>query len=188
MWSFRYGIRRKTVQRSRDIGPPKPLAIGVHHHMQHAMICSRCLDNALSPLSLSGLAYLMNSLMLACNQQISIRMVRNTVSALHTVRHRTQSLLIRRPHQQVTSTIVLVTNALDTIFLTESRIVQCRLTRCMWHNFAHLLDPKTRRRVSRRSQRRRCRRLGHSSSRHCHQHRRNKFYRLLHNPILGKIP
>ena len=161
---------RITEQVPRNTRGPQPFLVRVHHEVPKT-ICTllriRRLDQTLFTGILRRLAHLMNFPILASNKEVSIRVVHNTICTDKSVSHRTKSLLVRRFHEQVARTIVLVADTLHAVVLLVLGIVQGRLRRCVRHDITHLLNPNTRRRVFGRRHRSR---LGRCCSGHREQH------------------
>ena len=149
---LRIGFRRETIQIARNTGSPKVITLRVHHQMPETAL-TRCrsspCDTACSAIFLGSLAHLENAFALTGHQQVAIRVVNNTIGTFHAITFCTKSLLVRGFHQQVASTIVLVTDTLDAVALLVLGIVQRGLGRRMRHDIANLLNPNTRRRIFR---------------------------------------
>ena len=149
----RIHCRRESVQVARNTGGPQPFLIGIHHQMPETALLrcrSRGFHKAFSrACGLGGLVHFINLFALTSHQQVAIRMVHDTIGTLHVIAFCTKRLLVRRFHQQVTRTIILVADALDAVVLFVLGIVQRSLGSSMRHDIADLLNPNTRRRIFR---------------------------------------
>ena len=182
---------RETVQVTRNTGSPQPILLGIHHQMPEAASL-RCRSRRFHITILvcagicpRGLVHLENVFALTGHQQVAIRVVHNTIGTEHAFFRRTKGLLVGGFHEQVTSTIVLVTDTLHAVGFLVLGIVQGCLGYSMRHDIADLLNPNTRSRIFRSGHPR----LSHRSScRHGQKHCRYELCSFLHIRILRKIP